>query len=90
MIQIDGISKTFGRLAGGQVLYLRRAHRRHYLPDRPQWSGKTPLFNILAGFIKPDEGRVLLDGEDVTGLPPHKLFHKGIVRTFQIPHEFSA
>nr|WP_153340648.1 ABC transporter ATP-binding protein [Roseospira navarrensis] len=55
----------------------------------PNGAGKTTLFSILAGFLTADEGRVVLDGEDVTGLPPHTLFHRGLVRTFQIPHEFS-
>ena len=39
--------------------------------------------------MTPTRGRVLLDGRDVTGLPPHRLFHLGLVRTFQIPHEFA-
>ncbi len=54
----------------------------------PNGAGKTTLFNIMAGFIRPDSGSIRLDGEDVTGTPPHRLFHKGVVRTFQIPHEF--
>jgi len=47
------------------------------------------LFSIVAGFLKPDSGQILLDGQDVAGTPPHKLFHRGLVRTFQTPHEFS-
>ena len=54
----------------------------------PNGAGKTTLFNIIAGFMTPTAGRILLDGRDVTGLPPHRLFHQGLVRTFQIPHEF--
>ena len=56
----------------------------------PNGAGKTTLFNIIAGLHKPTSGRVLLDGEDITGLPPHALFHKGMLRTFQIAHEFST
>jgi branched-chain amino acid transport system ATP-binding protein len=55
----------------------------------PNGAGKTTMFNILAGFLRPDAGRIELDGEDVTGLPPHLLVRRGLVRTFQIPHEFS-
>ena len=54
----------------------------------PNGAGKTTLFNIIAGFIQPDAGQVLLDGADVTGFAPHLLFRRGLVRTFQIPHEF--
>lgn len=56
----------------------------------PNGAGKTTLFNIIAGIYAPDSGRVLLDGEDVTGLKPHQLFTKGLLRTFQIAHEFAT
>lgn len=52
----------------------------------PNGAGKSTVFAIVAGFLRPDRGRVLLHGEDVTGLPPHRLYHRGLVRTFQIPH----
>jgi branched-chain amino acid transport system ATP-binding protein len=53
----------------------------------PNGAGKTTLFGLVSGFHKPDAGAVLLRGEDVTGLPPHELFAKGLCRTFQIPRE---
>ena len=56
----------------------------------PNGAGKTTLFNVIAGLHKPSSGQVLLDGEDITNLPPHALFHKGMLRTFQIAHEFST
>ena len=56
----------------------------------PNGAGKTTLFNIIAGLYKPDSGTVTLDGNDITGLPPHELFHRGLLRTFQIAHEFST
>ncbi|HSH49248.1 MAG TPA: ABC transporter ATP-binding protein [Halomonas sp.] len=55
----------------------------------PNGAGKSTLFNIIAGALPLDSGRILLDGEDITGQPTHRLFHRGLVRTFQIPHEFS-
>jgi branched-chain amino acid transport system ATP-binding protein len=56
----------------------------------PNGAGKTTLFNVIAGAYQPTAGRVYLDGEEITGLPPHELFKKGLLRTFQIAHEFSS
>lgn len=56
----------------------------------PNGAGKTTLFNAIAGHYKPTLGQVLLDGEDITGLSPHELFYKGLLRTFQIAHEFGS
>lgn len=56
----------------------------------PNGAGKTTLFNVVAGAYKPTSGKVYLDGEDVTGLEPHEMFKKGMLRTFQIAHEFST
>ncbi|MEM6479373.1 MAG: ABC transporter ATP-binding protein, partial [Pseudomonadota bacterium] len=56
----------------------------------PNGAGKTTLFNVIAGNLKPTSGAVTMAGEDVTGLAPHDLFHKGLLRTFQIAHEFSS
>jgi branched-chain amino acid transport system ATP-binding protein len=55
----------------------------------PNGAGKTTLFNIMAGFMRPDSGRIELDGEAVTGRRPHELFRRGLVRTFQIAHELA-
>ena len=56
----------------------------------PNGAGKTTLFNIIAGLHPPTSGRVFLNDVEITGLPPHALFAKGVLRTFQIAHEFST
>ena len=56
----------------------------------PNGAGKTTAFNCVAGFLKPDGGRVRFDGQDVTGFPPHRMFSNGLVRTFQIPQELDT
>ena len=56
----------------------------------PNGASKTTLFNVIAGRLKPTSGRVFMAGEDITGLTPHELFHKGLLRTFQIAHEFGS
>ena len=56
----------------------------------PNGAGKSTLFNVIAGNIRPTSGGVFLDGEEVTGLKPHELFARGLLRTFQIAHEFPS
>ena len=55
----------------------------------PNGSGKTTLFNLIAGNLKASSGKVLFYDEDVTDVPSYELFSKGILRTFQIAHEFT-
>ncbi len=54
----------------------------------PNGAGKTTTFNMIAGELKPTSGRIIYQNKDIAGLPTHEMFHRGIVRTFQIPHEF--
>lgn len=89
MLQVEGISKSFGGVHAVNNCTLSVEERSITGLIGPNGAGKTTLFNLIAGTFTPDRGRVLFAGEDVTGAPTHTLFHKGIVRTFQIPHEFS-
>ena len=56
----------------------------------PNGAGKTTLFNVIAGLHVPTSGKVFLGEEEITGLPPHQLFARGVLRTFQVAHEFST
>jgi len=88
MIAVEDIFKTFGGVSAvdGCTLAIERGSITGLIG--PNGAGKTTLFNIIAGFSPPDSGIVRLEGEDITGIPAYKLFHKGLLRTFQIPHEF--
>ncbi|MEE9314949.1 MAG: ABC transporter ATP-binding protein [Rhizobiaceae bacterium] len=90
MIRVEGISKQFGgvRAVDNATLNITRGSITGLIG--PNGAGKTTLFNIIAGLFPPTAGTVYLDGEDVTGLQPHELFGKGLLRTFQIAHEFST
>ncbi len=90
MISVDNVSKYFGGIhaVDGATLTIEKGSITGLIG--PNGAGKTTLFNIMAGVYAPTSGRVLLDGEDVSGLPPHELFHRGLLRTFQIAHEFAT
>ena len=90
MIVVENLVKTFGgfRAVDGASLRIEEGSITGLIG--PNGAGKTTLFNVIAGVLQPSSGRVTMMGEDITGLPPHELFHKGLLRTFQIAHEFST
>ena len=89
MIQVKNVSKHFGGLKAVDDATLSIQAGSITGLIGPNGAGKTTLFNIVAGVYAPTSGQVYLDGEDITGLAPHALFAKGLLRTFQIAHEFS-
>ncbi|MCY3879874.1 MAG: ABC transporter ATP-binding protein [Rhodobacteraceae bacterium] len=90
MIRVEDLHKHFGgfRAVDGTTLEIREGSITGLIG--PNGAGKTTLFNVIAGNLPPTRGRVFMDGEDITGMPPHDLFHKGLLRTFQIAQEFSS
>ena len=90
MITVENLRKTFGGFHAVDGASLTIAEGSITGLIGPNGAGKTTLFNVIAGALPPTEGRVTLAGEDITGLAPHELFHRGLLRTFQIAHEFSS
>ena len=90
MIRVENLHKHFGgfHAVDGASLEIRTGSITGLIG--PNGAGKTTLFNVIAGRYEATSGHVFMDGEDITGLPPHKLFDKGLLRTFQIAHEFGS
>ena len=89
ILQIDNLSKYFGGLAAVASCSLKIKKGSITGIIGPNGSGKTTLFNLIAGNLKPNDGKVLFYDEDITSIPSYELFSKGILRTFQIAHEFT-
>ncbi|SUZ33125.1 Lipopolysaccharide export system ATP-binding protein LptB [Roseibaca ekhonensis] len=90
MIRVENLHKHFGGFHAVDGASLEIAERSITGLIGPNGAGKTTLFNVIAGVLPPTSGKVIMQGEDITGLPPHALFHKGLLRTFQIAHEFHS
>jgi len=90
MIVVENLHRHFGgfHAVDGASMEIRKGSITGLIG--PNGAGKTTLFNVIAGVLPPTSGRVSMAGEDITGLPPHELFHKGLLRTFQIAQEFSS
>ena len=90
MIVVQDVVKHFGGLAAvdGVSMDIKQGTITGLIG--PNGAGKSTLFNLIAGNLNPESGSIYLDGEDVTGLKPHMLFSKGLLRTFQIAHEFQS
>ena len=89
-LQVERVNVSFGGLRALHDVYLEIGKNEVVGLIGPNGAGKTTLFNVIAGLYKPDSGTVQLDGQDITGLAPHELFARGLLRTFQIAHEFSS
>jgi branched-chain amino acid transport system ATP-binding protein len=83
MLELRGLSKSFGAIRALESVDMRVDRNRIHGITGPNGSGKTTLFDCVSGLLEPDRGRVLFEGEDITGLKPHLIARKGIRRTFQ-------
>ncbi|MDX2159261.1 MAG: ABC transporter ATP-binding protein [Hyphomicrobiaceae bacterium] len=89
-LAVSALGKSFGGfVAVDEVSFVIRRGEIVALIG-PNGAGKTTTFNMINGQLRPDRGRVLLDGEDVTGLGPRGLWQRGVARTFQITATFNS
>ena len=89
ILQIENLSKYFGGLAAVLDCSLKIKKGSITGIIGPNGSGKTTLFNLIAGNLKTSKGTVLFNNENITDIPSYELFSKGLLRTFQIAHEFT-
>ena len=89
ILEIKNLSKYFGGLAAVSECSLNVKRGTITGIIGPNGSGKTTLFNLIAGNLKSSNGDVIFNNENITDLPAHEMFSKGLLRTFQIAHEFS-
>ena len=89
MLEIKNLSKQFGGIHAIDNVSLEIEQGSITGLIGPNGAGKTTLFNVICGSIAPSSGSIFFKDKDITGQPSHQLFYDGILRTFQIAHEFS-
>ncbi len=87
-LEVVDITKRFGGLIALNNVSLKIPRGKIVGLIGPNGAGKTTLFNIITGYIKPDKGKILFEGRDITGKPPYEISKLGIARTFQVPRPF--
>ncbi len=90
MLKIKDLNKSFGGLKAVNNVNLEVNKGSITGLIGPNGAGKTTLFNTIAGLYAPENGEIFLEGQSIAGLKPHELFNMGVLRTFQIAHEFSS
>ncbi|MFL2534247.1 MAG: ABC transporter ATP-binding protein [Alphaproteobacteria bacterium] len=89
LVKVENVVKTFGGLVALNSCSLDIKNKSITGIIGPNGSGKTTLFNVITGNLKPDSGDIFYNGIKITNTESHDLFHLGILRTFQIAHEFT-
>jgi branched-chain amino acid transport system ATP-binding protein len=89
ILSIQGVTKHFGGLTVLDGVDMELEKGRLYQLIGPNGSGKTTLINVISGLLKPDDGRITFDGNDITKKGLFQTYRTGLVRTFQIPQPFA-
>ena len=90
MLKVENVNKFFGGLKAVNNVSLEVKKGSITGLIGPNGAGKTTLFNTIAGVYTSNNGDIYLEEENINGLKPHELFNKGVLRTFQIAHEFTT
>ena len=88
ILEIVDLYKNFGSLMAVNGFNLSIAKGKRHAIIGPNGAGKTTLFNLLSGHYKPTRGRIMFNGQDITGMAPHRINRLGIARSFQIINVF--
>ena len=88
ILELDAVTKRFGGLTAVSGVSLRVAAGEILGIIGPNGAGKTTLFNVISGYYRPESGRILFAGHEVTGHPPHAICRLGLTRTFQLVKPF--
>ena len=88
-LETVGLHKNFGGISACTDVSLRVERGARHALIGPNGAGKTTLINLLTGVLTPSAGRILLEGEDITGTAPHRRVRRGLARTFQINQLFA-
>ena len=88
LLHAQSVSKAFGGVQAVSRVDVQVREGELACIIGPNGAGKTTFFNLITGYVTPDEGRVIFDGQDITGLPPHRTARLGLVRSFQKTHVF--
>ena len=90
MLVTEKLVKRFGGLVAVNEVSIKVRKNTLTLLIGPNGSGKSTFINTCTGLLKPDGGKVIFDGKDITGKEPHEIYELGFVRTFQIPKPFAT
>ena len=90
MLKVENLRKSFGGVVATSDVYIDFPAGSLSAVIGPNGAGKTTFFNLISGGLQPDSGRILLDGEDIVGLPSSEIVRKGIGRAFQVAKLFKS